>query len=507
MGTGRRYNGEPKLNMKKVAAVVIAVAVIIMFFIGFGKIFGKNSPLKEKNIALKYFTVYTNQKYGVINSKGEIIIEPTYDEMIIIPNATKDIFFCTQNVNYENGTYETKVINKKGQTQYKGYSSVEPIQNVDSQNVVTYEGEILKVRKDDKYGIIDYKGHELLPCQYDAIEPIKGTRKSILIQKDGKYGLMDDTGSIIIETEYAEIKALNEEYSNGYVVKNSDGKYGLIKYTKEMVLEVKYDAIDPVCGNDLYVVTENGTKQVVKTKGEKVFDVTVDAITDINENGMIVRKNNQYGIIDHSGEEKIKCQYQDLQYAFSEYYIAKKGGKTGMIKISGEEALPFEYERIQYRKDENFLEASVEGSVESKLIDTNFDVKVTGILSEINTELGYMKVRQEDTYHYYNFKFEEKKIQDIYKTNELYVSKQDGKYGYVNKDGVVVVNYIYDDATELNSFGYAAVKKDGVWGCIDHKGKVVVEPTYTFENQAVIDFIGKWHYGEDINANFYTDEK
>ncbi len=62
MGTGRRYNGEPKLNMKKVAAVVIAVAVIIMFFIGFGKIFGKNSPLKEKHIALKYFTVYTNQK-------------------------------------------------------------------------------------------------------------------------------------------------------------------------------------------------------------------------------------------------------------------------------------------------------------------------------------------------------------------------------------------------------------------------------------------------------------
>ena len=87
------------------------------------------------------------------------------------------------------------------------------------------------------------------------------------------------------------------------------------------------------------------------------------------------------------------------------------------------------------------------------------------------------------------------------------MSRENGKYGYVNKDGVVVVNYIYDDATELNRYGYAAVKKDGLWGCIDHTGKVIVEPTYSFENHLVIDFIGKWHYGEDINANYYTDEK
>ena len=33
----------------------------------------------------------------------------------------------------------------------------------------------------------------------------------------------------------------------------------------------------------------------------------------------------------------------------------------------------------------------------------------------------------------------------------------------VDAEGNVVVDYIYDDATEQNKFGYCAVKKDGVW--------------------------------------------
>ena len=65
---------------------------------------------------------------------------------------------------------------------------------------------------------------------------------------------------------------------------------------------------------------------------------------------------------------------------------------------------------------------------------------------------------------------------------------------------------IYDDATEQNSSGYAGIKKDGVWGSIDSKGKVVVEPEYNLDENAKIDFIGAWHLCEDENANYYLDE-
>ena len=76
---------------------------------------------------------------------------------------------------------------------------------------------------------------------------------------------------------------------------------------------------------------------------------------------------------------------------------------------------------------------------------------------------------------------------------------------YVDKDGKVVVDYQYDDATEQNEYGYAAVQKDGKWGAINEKGEEIVNPQYDFSNNINIDFIGEWHLGSvDSNATYYT---
>lgn len=70
----------------------------------------------------------------------------------------------------------------------------------------------------------------------------------------------------------------------------------------------------------------------------------------------------------------------------------------------------------------------------------------------------------------------------------------------------MVVDYIYDDAKEQNEFGYCSVKQNGMWGCIDSKGKTVITPAYQLENNSIIEFIQKWHRGEDLNLNYYTDK-
>ena len=117
-----------------------------------------------------------------------------------------------------------------------------------------------------------------------------------------------------------------------------------------------------------------------------------------------------------------------------------------------------------------------------------------------------MKVKVDDNYKYYNFKFEEKDVKDILKNNSIFVSKKDGKYGYVNAKGDVVIDYIYDDAQEQNKYGYAAVKKDGLWGAIDRNSNIVIEPYYNLDNNLKIDFIGKWHLGMDLNMNYYCEK-
>ena len=117
-----------------------------------------------------------------------------------------------------------------------------------------------------------------------------------------------------------------------------------------------------------------------------------------------------------------------------------------------------------------------------------------------------MKIRVDGEYKYYNFRFEEKTNRELLTGNTLFLDKKDDKYGYVNKDGVVIVDYIYDDATEQNAFGYSSVKQNGMWGCIDSTGKVVIAPAYQLENNLMIEFIDKWYRGEDLNLDYYTDQ-
>ena len=115
-------------------------------------------------------------------------------------------------------------------------------------------------------------------------------------------------------------------------------------------------------------------------------------------------------------------------------------------------------------------------------------------------------MRIADEYKYYDFKCEEKSNTEILEENTIFLSKKDGKYGYVDKKGNVIVDYIYDDATEQNEYGFVSVKKDGKWGSLDSEGKVVAEPKYDLQNNLKIDFIGKWHLGEDINMNYYCEK-
>ena len=86
-----------------------------------------------------------------------------------------------------------------------------------------------------------------------------------------------------------------------------------------------------------------------------------------------------------------------------------------------------------------------------------------------------------------------------------FIIKNNGKYGFENKDGKVIVEPVYDNAIEQNDYGYSAIKKDGKWGAIDQYGNVVIQPTYELDETKVIDFIGKWHACADVNANYYTN--
>ena len=499
---GRRYDAEPKLNLKKVTAVIIAILVIIMFVIGIKELLNDKEIIKEKTFAIAYYTIYENGKWGVMDTKQNIVVEPSYDEMIVIPDNSKPIFICTLNTNYETGSFETKVLNNDGKELFTNYDKVEAIYNQDSSNNLWYESNVLKVQKDGKYGLINFDGKQIVEPIYDELTIISGTKGVLLTTKDGKKGIIDTVGKTIIENEYADITTITDKYENGFIVKNDDGKYGIISSTGKEILETKYSEIKNVYGNNMYVIKENSTWKIIDEEKNIYLENAFEDVKQINGNNIVAKKNGKYGIVTINGETKVDYIYDDLTFAFTDTYIAKKDNAYGIISIDNEEKLAFNYTYIKYETEADFIRAQKENS--SELLDRNFVVKAEGIVSEINTNKNYIKIRVGEDYKYYNFKLQEKQNTEILTTNTIFLSKKDGKYGYVNDKGIVVVDYIYDDATEQNKYGYVAVKKNGKWGSLDQTGKVIVEPTYSLENNLVIDFIGEWHLAEDINANYYT---
>ena len=441
-------------------------------------------------------------KWGVIDTKGNVVINPSYSEMIVIPDNTKPVFLVIDNVNYENGTYTAKAINEKNEAIFTNYDKVEPLYNYDENNSLNYES-VLKVQKDGKYGLIGYDGKEVLACLKDNIEVLVGTKSVYVTTLNGKKGIVNNVGKEIIENKYADISSLTNKYENGFIVKNDAGKLGIVKYNGTTALEEKYDEIKNVYGNGLYVVKENNAWKVINENLEVILDSDFDDVKTIDSDNILISKGNKYGVIGKDKEEVIPVNYDDLEYAFGDYYIAKKENKYGIISIDNKEVVEFKYNNISYIADAGFIRATKENA-ESDLLDKDFKVKATGIVAQINNEKNYIRLRVNDEYKYLNFKLEEKKNTEILSTNTIFLSKKDGKYGYVNEKGIVVVDYIYEDATEQNKYGYVSVKKDGKWGALDSKGKVIVEPKYKLENSIVVDFISTWHLATDVNANYYT---
>ena len=197
MGKGKRFDGDPKLNLKKVFGVVVAILVIIIVVISMVKLLSEEK--KQNNlIGVSYYSVNSNGKFGVIDNNGDYIISPEYDELVIVPNNTKAVFVCTYDVNEETGEYKTKVINEQKQEMITGYDKVEAIDNFDSYQNIWFEDNVLRVSKDGKYGLVDFTGKELLACEYDKIEALKGVTGNFLVTKDGKVGLVNEEGQYII---------------------------------------------------------------------------------------------------------------------------------------------------------------------------------------------------------------------------------------------------------------------------------------------------------------------
>ena len=79
-------------NRKILLILIICVVLVGITILIVNAVINANKDYTlEKIIDRNYFTLYKNGKVGIINTSGEIIINPEYNN-IQITNPTKDVF-------------------------------------------------------------------------------------------------------------------------------------------------------------------------------------------------------------------------------------------------------------------------------------------------------------------------------------------------------------------------------------------------------------------------------
>ena len=277
----------------------------------------------------------------------------------------------------------------------------------------------------------------------------------------------------------------------------------LVRYRKKLDPEY-YQEIKNVTGNSMYVVRDDSGLKLIDSNLNTVLANGFEDIVSINGENLIIKNGDLYGVIKTSGESKVPVEYEDLSYATDNYYVAKKGGLYGIISIENVVCVDFKYNSLEYLHSTDFYQAE-NSDFTTDIIDRNFETKLSHIIiSELNIEGNYMQVRENGEYKYYNLNIVEETNINALKTNTLFLSKNGDKYGYVNKDGELIVDYKYDDAREQNSYGYCAVKQNGLWGVLDSSGNVILEPSVNLDDNLYIEFISTWHLYDDLSLNIYV---
>ena len=493
-----------------------------------------------------YNAVSGEYKTKVLNEKNEEILK-NYENV-----NTIDIKEVVSSIPYEKTVLQYQKDGKYGIINFEGKSIIKPIYE-EIRNMPYREGELI-VKKQGKYGVVSINGGKLLDCKYDYItgdnyysEEKKYELDGYIVglnNEDGKmqYGYINNKREQILDVEFDKIYRMNDvkDDENIYLLAEKDGKIQLYKNNK-LLLDNNYQSINYSEDSKLLILQKDGRygetdlngKQILSVDYEQIripgdyiiaikdgkqviFDLVgtqkenlayTNMLKTENENyNITVDKNDKYGVINKDGNILIGNKYNYIQYLYDNYFIVGgETGKSGIINDKGEEILPIKYEVIQKLDKNNIVQAMVGNVLELYSKEMNNIVSMENGKIEINDE--YIKVYSNNQTTYVSNDGTLKTNFEIF-NNNIFASVREGKWGFVDKDNNVVVDYQYDKVTEVNELGFAGIKKDGKWGVIDGKANIILEPTYKIpEQNGEPYFIGKYYKvisGYEIE--YFTDD-
>ena len=531
------------MNKKK---IIFIISIIVLFLIVISVILiSKNKAKLDYKIEvvneINYMLYSENNKFGVIDKSGNIVVQSQYDE-VQIPNPSKPIFICMYNYNEEKNQYTVKVLNDKSEQILYQYLYVEAIKLNAGISEIPYEKSVLKFMQNGKYGLINFNGDIIIKPKYDEIKSLDYREGLLVVKKDDKYGIININGATVVKEKYDFIES-DRYYDNdaeykksGFIVGNKIGeeyKYGYLNAQGKKILDNIYDQIERIENkDDIYIVAFKDEKAgLYKGKNNVIKHEYEDIQYDKNNNCLIIQQDSKQGISDLNGNILFELKYDNI-YISGKYINAQNATDVEifdfntkqkieldniiglnqtdndkyLVAITNDEKYKIyntennqimknEYDYLEYIYDDYFIvmnnkKYGIIDINEEKLIDIKFDyiqkIENTKLIQAIDNS---------------------KKTTNIYIQDKLIASMNNGVV-CIKDDHIVLqsnsdIKYIsYDgklvNSTDLFEKNIYVFCKNNKWGFEDKDHKVIVNAEYDLVTElnkygfAGIKKDGKW---------------
>ena len=245
-----------------------------------------------------FTTLKRNDKYALMNLKGEILTDFTYEH--IFNGSEEGLFY---------------------------------------------------VIRDKLHGNIDFNGHEVIPCIY---ETARHFREGVSARKlNGKWGMIDHFNNTVIPFDYDEIGYC----CNNIIKAKRFGKWGLIDKYNNVLVDFQYDEIDNKATRYCmaYAAKKNNKYGFINGQGDIVEDFMYEDIlfltdqTDLEGEFLAVKKNNKYALYS-TAKTKFLTDfiYDYIEYGEESTFLVKQDERYGFIDLYGNVTIPFVYDDVYF---------------------------------------------------------------------------------------------------------------------------------------------------------------
>jgi len=515
------------INLKKLNIKYICQESINNFFI----YSNNNIPLEYKRVyELEQFVQQSEAskeqyKFGIIDSKGNIILNPSKSL-----NEIRDIAI-NGNEPYEtwsSNCSECVILKKRKTNKFALFNNNTQLSEFEFDSISEFneDGMALTSVSNQGVGIINKDGKIILPCKYEIhngyninIDNVHNYRSGFRLYDgflafsiNGKYGLLDKMGNIVVPCKYPPFYfSYNEQsllISKGYIAVRYNCKLGLIKISNstDYLLKPKYDQIKVFF--DTNYLSENGVSS--KYHNYIIAEGDDESLIIEIESGNIIFSVKDYIIkrfylitksyiaihIEKQGQQIMRLfsidntniykDFSDLGYWNEDFAQICCEEKWGVFDFhSGKEIIPCIYEeKVSINETSNLFKVKLNGKY--GFINLNNDVIIPCSYDQVhNFKDGIAAICSNSKWSFVNEKglFIACDFDDILDFNNNFAAVKKGvKWGYINTKGEIIIPIKFDKA-ESFSDGLAAVAFGDRYGYIDKYNNTIIPFEYSKANK------------------------